>query len=45
MFEFNAHRRQRTAAEGDVADALDLAELLLDHGGGDIVDLTWRPGL
>ena len=38
--ELDADRRQRAAADGDVADAGDLRDLLRQHGGREIVELA-----
>ena len=38
--ELDPHRRQRAAADIDLADAVDLREFLLQHGGRGVVDLA-----
>src|SRR6185437_16290999 len=38
--ELDAHRRQRAAADGDLADALDLRQLLLEHRRRRVVELA-----
>src|SRR5581483_6277761 len=38
--EVDAHRRQRAAAERDIADTLDLQQLLLDDRRGGIVEIS-----
>ena len=43
--QLDPHRRQRTAAHGNVADALGLADLLRQLGGGEIVKLPLAVGV
>ena len=43
--ELDAHRRQRRAANNDLADAADLGELLLKDVAGGVVHLTLRQRL
>ena len=43
--ELHPHRRQGAAADLHLAHALHLAQLLLDDGAGDVVDLAGRAGL
>ena len=38
--QLDAHRRQRAAADHDLADAFDLRELLRQHGRGGVVELA-----
>ena len=40
--QIDAHRRQRTAADDDLADAFDLRELLRQHGRCRVIDLAAR---